>query len=532
MRCFRKDGWQWSWGVAVLSGACLVATSLVMPRSGHAEDEPSPPTDTVRSLERSDYLFDRNGLAGMPSPVREAIEAFIAAEFALERRLYPEQFASGFIEALEQGGLSEEDAVRTVAAFVNLGNCFSFVDRRNITAALAARYPDWPMPDSLVPEDARPEASVPPGGVMVSCYDVLDPDMLVLARYKRKDPTWLPCSAFDVPIECNVEANFFVIDSPGVTGEQDTLRVTGTMELFVERTGEERRTLTSEHLAYTEAVGPGDRGLVTDGPSSQIHVPRSVFPLPDDARLLLEVRYDVVHHAPGVPPDERAAIAGRVLYRVVPTLSANAATGDPAAAVERLEVRPLRPDGKELPCPEILQDYRLQANLLAFVLGGKSNMRQRFRERAAADRKVASLVGRELASVPLIRGADGMPGELSLPADRTHILLFGATWCVPCHDLAPSVEAFIAAIAGRDDAPVIHRLSINDDPDSFDAALAASPSGICTDAFKEDFVVDAVPKYYLIREGTLVEQGIVSEEQITSWREMYAPALPSGRSGR
>ena len=90
MRRFRKDGWRWSWGVAVLSGACLVGTSLVMPRSGHAEDETSAPTDTVRSLERSDYLFDRNGLAGMPSPVREAIEAFIAAEFALERRLYPE----------------------------------------------------------------------------------------------------------------------------------------------------------------------------------------------------------------------------------------------------------------------------------------------------------------------------------------------------------------------------------------------------------------------------------------------------------
>jgi thiol-disulfide isomerase/thioredoxin len=321
----------------------------------------------------------------------------------LGQRLYPEQFASGFIEALKQGGLSEEDAVRTVAAFVNLGNCFSFVDRRNITAALAATYPDWPMPDSLFPDEARPEATVPPGGVMVSCYDVLDPDMLVLARSKRKDPTWLPCSAFDVPIECNVEANVFVIDSPGVTGEHDTLRVTGTMELFFERTGEERRTLTSEHLASTEAVGPGDRGLVTDVPSSQIHVPRSVFPLPDDARL--------------------------------------------------------------------------------------------------------------------IRGPDGMPGELSLPADRTHILLLGATWCGPCHDLAPSVEAFIAAIAGRDNAPVVHRLSIDHDPDSFDAALAAYPSGICTDAFKEDFAVDVVPKYYLIGEGKLVEQGIVSEERLVSWRE-------------
>ncbi|MFM7077765.1 MAG: thioredoxin family protein [Planctomycetaceae bacterium] len=456
----------------------------------------------------------------MPSPVREAIEAFIAAEFALERGPSPEQFASGFIEALEQGGLSEKDAVRTVAAFVNLGNCFSFGDRRTITAALAATYPDWPMPDSLVPSEARPEATLPPGGVMVSCYDVLDPDMLFLARRTRKDPDWLPASAFDVPIECNVEAHFFVIDSPGVTGEHDTLRVTGTMELFVERAGEERRTVTREHLTYTEAVGPG---LMTDIPSCQIHVPRSVFPLPDDARLLLEVRYDVVHHAPGVPPDERAAIAGSVLYRVVPRVSANATTGDHAAAVERLEVRPLGPDGEELPCPEVLQDYRLQTNLLRFVLGGKSGMRERFRERVARDGKVASLVGRDLVAVPLIRGPDGMPGELALGADRPHILLFGATWCGPCHERAPSVKELVEALAGRDGAPLVHRLSIDDDPDAFDAALAAYPSGICTDDFEEDFVVDAVPKYYLVREGKVVEQGVVSEEGITAWREQYAP---------
>lgn len=150
-------------------------------------------------------------------------------------------------------------------------------------------------------------------------------------------------------------------------------------------------------------------------------------------------------------------------------------------------------------------------------------MRQRFRERAVTDRKVASLLGRDLTSVPLLRGADGLPGELALRADRTHILLFGATWCGPCHALAPSVEAFTAAIAGRDGAPIVHRLSIDDDPDSFDAALAAYPSGICTDAFEEDFVVDAVPKYSLVREGKVVEHGVVSEEGIAAWRETYAP---------
>lgn len=51
----------------------------------------------------------------------------------------------------------------------------------------------------------------------------------------------------------------------------------------------------------------------------------------------------------------------------------------------------------------------------------------------------------------------------------------------------------------------------------------AYPSGICTDAFEEDFVVDAVPKYYLAREGKVVEQRGVSEEGIAAWSEQYAP---------
>ena len=56
-----------------------------------------------------------------------------------------------------------------------------------------------------------------------------------------------------------------------------------------------------------------------------------------------------------------------------------------------------------------------------------------------------------------------------------------------------------------------------------DAALAAYPSGICSDAFEADFVVDAVPKYYLVRDGKLVEHGIVDEERIAGWRQTYAP---------
>lgn len=73
--------------------------------------------------------------------------------------------------------------------------------------------------------------------------------------------------------------------------------------------------------------------------------------------------------------------------------------------------------------------------------------------------------------MPLIRAADGMPGELAVRADRTHILLFGATWCGPCHERAPLVKALVETLAGRDDAPDVHLLSIDDDPDSFDAAL-------------------------------------------------------------
>ena len=521
MRGDREGGSKGSWHAAVLMGALAAAA---WPGGGgvvRAEDDVA--AEAVPPLGRGDYHFDRDGLARVPSPVREALEAFIAAEYALERPATPERLATGFVEALVEGGLSEEEAVRTAATFVNLGNQFTFVDRRRMTRALAASYPAFPMPDGLVPSMALPDAPLPPGGVMVTCTDGLDPDSLRVARWMRQDPSWSPRNAFDVAIECNVQATLFAAEAPGVTGEDDTLRVTASMELVVERPGEERRTLRREDLAYAEAVTPADRSVVALAPSATMYVPRSAFPLPDDARLLLEVRYDVVHHAPGVPAEKRATIGGRVLYRVVPRLSADRVDDDPSAGVERLEVVPLGPDRKDLACPEVVHDYRVPFNITAFVLSGKDAAKAILRQRAAAERKHASVLGRDLVSVPLLRAADGTSGELSLPADRTHLLIFGATWCGPCRALAPSVEAFVAAIADRDDAPVVHRLSIDDDPESFDAALAAHASGVCADAFEEEFVVDAVPKYFLIRGGKLVEQGIVDERRIEGWRRTYAP---------
>ena len=82
---------------------------------------------------------------------------------------------------------------------------------------------------------------------------------------------------------------------------------------------------------------------------------------------------------------------------------------------------------------------------------------------------------------------------------------------------------FVDALAAREDAPIVHRLAIDDDLDVFAAALEAYPSGVCTDAFEEDLLVDGVPRYYLVRGGKVVEHGVVDEDRIATWRAMYAP---------
>ncbi len=523
MRSVQGGEWREQLRAALFVGVLGAAVWCADSSAGWGDDAPDREVEPTPPPCRLDHPTG-DGLAMVPSPLREALEAFVDAEFALDRPITPEVFATGFVEALVAGGLPTKEAVRTAAAFAAHAEYLAFVDRRRMTEALSAAHPDCPVVDGLAECKGHHGAAVPPGGVVVACNDILDEGMLFWARHDRNDPSWLPRDAFDEPIECLVSACSFNVDSPGVIGEDDTLRVRSTMELFVEQPGEKRRSLTRTSIAVTEPVAPrGDPGFTSVGiPTSGIHVPRSAFPLPDGARLIVEVRYEAVHHAPGITAEKRAAIAGTTQYQIVPRMAADGDARDPSTGVKRFEVFPLGTDGEDLARPEVVSDRAIDC-FWKFVLSGKPSTKEWILKRADAERKHTSLLGRDLTSVPLIRGADGMPGELALRADRTHILLFGATWCGPCHERAPSVEKFIEAIAGRDDAPLVHRLSIDDDPDSFDAALAAYPSGICTEAFEEDFVVDAVPKYYLVREGKVVEQGGVSEEAIAAWREQYAP---------
>lgn len=190
MRCDRGDGPTGGWRAAALMATLAAAAWIAGGGAGHAAADTElqagaePRADAAPALERGDY-FDGPGLHRVPSPVREALEAFIAAEFALERPATLEGFVQGLVGALENGGLSTEEAVRTAASLVNAGSYFSFADRRRMTAALAGAHPEFPMPDPLVPCAGRPDAPLPPGGVMVTCLDGLHPDKLSHARRPR-----------------------------------------------------------------------------------------------------------------------------------------------------------------------------------------------------------------------------------------------------------------------------------------------------------------------------------------------------------
>jgi len=514
MRSACRGSWA-VWHAAALVAAIWGTATFSRPHSGRA-DEVAAAEPSVPPLERSDY-YEGKGLADVPSPVREALEAWIAAEFALERPATPETFATGFVDALVAGGLTEEDAVRTVAAFAAIGQPLSFADRRRVRASLAERLPRLPLADSLAAPEKRPDAALPPGGVAVECYGTDYPETLSFQRYARKDPSWHPRDAFEHPLEWTAEVQGFSLGMPGVTGEDDTLRIHARFDLYaVSRTGE-REELNGVSLTFTEPVYV-PQALGTNFPWTLLHVPKSVLSLPADSRLIIEARYEATHHAPGVKAEDRAAVVGTVRYLVVP----RRAPGDAEGAIDHFDVVPLGPDDEELPCPGVIS-WRTATNLGAFVLDRKPFWQDRLRRQREQERKRLTLVGRDLDAVPLLYGPDGRAGELALAADRTHLLLLGATWCGPCHALAPAVGELIDALGGRENAPIVHRLSIDDDPDAFASALEAYPAGVCTDAFEEDFVVDGVPKYYLVRGGKIVEHGFVDEERIASWRATFAP---------
>jgi thiol-disulfide isomerase/thioredoxin len=504
-----------AWHAAAVAGAICLGATFPRVQPGRA-DEVAAREQSVPSLERSDY-YEGDGLADVPGPVREALEAWINAEFALERAATPETFATGFVDALVAGGLSEEDAVRTVAAFAAIGQPLSFADRSRVRAALAERLPRLALADSLSAPEKRPDAALPPGGVVVECWGPNDPASLSSQRYVRKDPTWLPRDGFEYPVEFTVAVQGFSVGTPGVTGEDDTLRIDAHFALYAVSRAGERERLTGASLTFTEpAHVPNARA--TDLPWTLLYVPKSVLSLQDESRLTIEARYEVTHHAPGVKAENRAAVVGTVRHVVVP----RRAPGDADGVVDHFDVVPLGPDDEELPCPEVTS-WRTATNLGAFVLGRKPFWQDRLRHQREQERKRLALVGRDLDAVPLLHGPDAMAGELTLAADRTHLLLFGATWCGPCHALAPAVDELVGALAAREDAPIVHRLAIDDDLDVFAAALEAYPSGVCTDAFEEDLLVDGVPRYYLVRGGKVVEHGVVDEDRIATWRAMYAP---------
>ena len=504
------------WGTAAVALTLVMAAMPPIARAGRADDD-TEPEQPVPALERSDY-WNRDGLADVPSPVREALEAWVAAEFALERPATPEIFAAGFVDALVAGGLSEEDAVRTVAAFAVIGHPLTFADRRRVTAALAERCPRLGLADSLTAPEKRPHAALPPGGVVVEYIAPRGNDSSLLhQRSKRRDRSWTPRDAFDLPIEVTAFVRGFNVGSPGVTGEDDTLRIDVRFDVeAVSRTGE-RESLYGETLRFAEpAQAPNTLGE-TLFPFTSLHVPKSVLSLPDDSRIMIEARYEVTHHAPGVKAEDRAAVVGTVRFLVVP----RRAPGDDEGVVDHFDVVPLGSDGEELPCPGAIS-WRTATNLGAFVLDRKPLHQERVRQEREQEKSLA-IVGRDLDAVPLLHGADGMPGALSLPAERTHLILLGATWCGPCRALAPAVSELVDALEERENAPIVHRLSIDDDPESFAAALESYPSGVCTEAFEEDLLVDGVPKYYLVRGGKVVEHGFVDEERIASWRATFAP---------
>ena len=149
MRSSCWGGRRGSWRVATLVAVLVTVVRLACIGAAWADEGVDAVNDPVASLRRIDHPLG-NGLALVPSALRVSLEAFVDAEFALERPLAPEAFVTAFVDALVAGGLSTEEAVRSASAFVAHGDDLSFADRRRMTATLSATYPEWPVPDSLV----------------------------------------------------------------------------------------------------------------------------------------------------------------------------------------------------------------------------------------------------------------------------------------------------------------------------------------------------------------------------------------------
>ena len=438
-------------------------------------------------------------LKALPDGIREPLEASLASHLHSTRTMTPSEWVEEMSIVLSGAGLPDAEIAAVLGGLLERG-LFSVGDRIEAVRTLGATYPD---DDALQTWISRLpiDGDAPEGSIMVSIResagDPCELDGLSWARLERRDAGWAPEHPWDIPVKASLWIASIDGNRPGI-GAEDRFLVSGTLS-------------ATDGAGMTVWRKPIEGDFDTSASHRKIDLslqgPEDLPGGPLDLIFEYVFTQESPSGADGVPPSRRS-FHSRFRARLEPVAEATTVVGYREVPYGL---------GRRLSKPELVSAAVLDA--MSFYFATPDVARAPIEKaRMTADRH-ASLIGTQFETLVLAHPASDGGTTLAVPSHGDAVIFFGATWCQPCHEIAPRIRDWVESLRGRPDAPRVFRIAVDTDEDRYARAVAGDyPDGVIAPDDQTRLAIDAVPMFVVVRQGRLAEIGVTGPHTIERFR--------------
>lgn len=525
---------------AMIAGGTLLLGANFPRAVEHVPDEATlPPVPSLTTTEPSKLPPAEAGnftaIPNEPYPVRDELLRRFEQLLKRDAAVAPRDLVGAYIDALGSAYINGSSQADLVAAVIAQGD-FALHEYPEVLSELQKRFPNDPHFAHWGADAAALRAL--PGGVSVTWISsVLDPygaDILLWKRYENENDHWFPAAGETLAPMLSIGLKGFGTENTHLASDAtrvdrgDRLTVDVTLRFWQsgERTdGPEAARLTMREQFTADALGYAQSREIP------LELPTSLDGATD---LIVRVDYRVAHVRDG---EELAAAQFPIesWARLHSVSRAQALAGDGETVSDRSSsehvgyvVIPLGPGGVEVPVPTVAHSISTQA-AYRMLIWRRDDYRGAISAEERRERAQHQLVGQELHELPLIAAPGESPSEaqsVTLPRTGKVHVVFGATWCLPCHHVAPSLREYIAALKDVGSDTRVIRLSTDTDPKQFSAALDGNyPDGVLTVEGWQRFPFRGIPAYLTLENGVIVEADTLTPAVVAQWkREVTVPS--------
>lgn len=456
-------------------------------------------------------------------------------EGGLERLLYeyvltpgqaaPELMIEGMVTGLIEAGASREDALDTVSAAIGRGFLsFQDMDVALITMQqLRNALPQQHQSSAATPQtsgalsfqDGAPSAVLTPttdqahktgqtrlplGGFGISWIssdnDPLDHDSerfrgLEMPHYRL---FMLDGDTFVAPL-CHIS---IFEDESANKGRARNIRVTGKREIWSEQDLDTR--VSSEEFNIEELLS-GDKPSFVFLPVTLSAVKNRI-----GESFVSRIKFTIDEMIDGLPP---GSYSDEVWARLDPIQR---------KGFEGFKVTALGPQGRKLTYPDVA--HPLIIGTFSEVGFKKESLRKTVQSSQDQRQRTNSLIGSQLTKLEMAHTPEAKgTTSLDIPQTGRAVVIAGASWCGPCRALDPLVKDYSEHLGAIGSTTKVYKVSIEDDrvqdgTVSDPLFTEEFPSGVLSSQQQKDLSISSVPRFFIVEDGKIVKQGILSAEEL------------------